>query len=55
MLSYSKTFEVKVCFSIVPVLQLDSQGQLYAWIVLSARLYFQDSWPQSLWTFLLGK
>lgn len=44
MLSYSKTFEVKGCFSIVPVLQLDSKGQLYAWIMLSARLNFQDSW-----------
>lgn len=48
MLSYSKTFKVKGEFSIVPVLQLDSQVQLYAWIILSVRLCFQDSWPQFL-------
>lgn len=48
MLSYSKIFKVKGGFSIVPVLQLDSRVQLYAWIILSVRLCFQNSWLQFL-------
>lgn len=39
MLTYSKTFKVKGGFSIVPFLQLDSQVQLYAWIIFSVRLF----------------
>lgn len=39
MLSYSKTFKVKGGFSIVPFLLLDSQVQLFAWIILSVRLF----------------
>lgn len=39
MLSYLKTFKVKGGFSVVPFLQLDSQVQVFAWIILSVRLF----------------